>query len=108
MYARSFLGRMAAATGAAIVLAAGAVSPSQAASGTFFYTRADNGSETFLGSTPNGQCLSIPGGASYAHNDTDTDSNLYTDSSCSTFKASLGSRQSDSYSSPFPMYVRFG
>ncbi|KAF9122651.1 hypothetical protein BG015_005492, partial [Linnemannia schmuckeri] len=30
------------------------VSPSKRADGTFFYTRADTGRETFLGATPNG------------------------------------------------------
>lgn len=105
----STVSRTLATAGAAVLmLMAGMATPSQAASGTFFYTRADTGRETFLGSTPNNQCLAIPGRARLAHNDTDTNAQLYTDSSCTSFKASLGSRQQDEYTDPYPAYVRFG
>lgn len=101
--------RNAAIAGAAALMAVTGVStPAQAAEGTFFYTRADTGRETFLGSTPNGVCLSIPGGASQATNDTDTDANLYTDSSCTSFSGSVGSRQSADFATPFPTFVKFG
>ncbi|MEU2563187.1 hypothetical protein ABZ626_28175 [Streptomyces longispororuber] len=100
---------IAAITGAAALMAVSGMATSvQAAEGTFFYTRADTGRETFLGSTPNGQCLAIPGGARQATNDTDTDARLYTNSSCTSSSRFLGSRQSDEYAAPFPTYVRFG
>ncbi|MFI1973324.1 hypothetical protein [Streptomyces cinnamoneus] len=103
------LARIAALTGAAAVMAVtGVVTSAHAAEGTFFYTRADTGAETFLGTTPNGQCLPIPGGASQATNDTDTDARLYTNSSCTSSSRFLGSRQSDDYSAPFPTFVKFG
>ncbi|MEU1075250.1 MULTISPECIES: hypothetical protein [unclassified Streptomyces] len=101
--------RIAAVTGAAVLMAVtGMAMSAQAAEGTFFYTRADTGSETFLGSTPNGRCLSIPGGARQATNDTDSDARLYTNSSCTSSSRFLGSRQSDDYAAPYPTYVKFG
>ncbi|KNB53220.1 hypothetical protein [Streptomyces caatingaensis] len=101
--------RIVAAAGAAALMAlTGVAASAQAAEGTFFYTRADTGAETFLGSTPNGQCLAIPGGARQATNDTDTDARLYTNSGCTSSSRFLGSRQSDVYSAPFPTFVKFG
>ncbi|MGK5638652.1 hypothetical protein ACSNOK_10130 [Streptomyces sp. URMC 126] len=100
---------IAAITGAAALMAVtGTATSAQAAEGTFFYTRADTGRETFLGSTPNGQCLAVPGGARQAVNDTDTDARLYTNSSCTSSSRFLGSRQSDEYTAPYPTFVRFG
>ncbi|GAA2628955.1 hypothetical protein GCM10010411_78020 [Actinomadura fulvescens] len=97
-----------AALAAAFLLTAAVPAPAQAAEGTFFYTRADTGRETFLGSTPNGVCLSVPGGARTALNDTDTDATMYTNSSCTAFGGFVGSRQSAEFSAPFPTFVRFG
>ncbi|MFE0043646.1 hypothetical protein [Streptomyces albireticuli] len=110
MHAPRHMSRIVATAGAAVLmLVGGMATPSQAAEGTFFYTRADTGRETSLGATPNGQCLGIPGGARNAHNDTDTDARLYTDSSCTSTSRFLGSRQaSDEYSMPYPMFVKFG
>jgi hypothetical protein len=102
------MSKMALAMGAAAALITGLPTNAQAAEGTFFYTRADTGGETFLGSTPNGVCLSIPGGARQATNDTDTDATLYTNSSCTSFGGFVGSRQSEDFSSPFPTFVKFG
>ncbi|MEU7135736.1 hypothetical protein [Streptomyces sp. NPDC046261] len=97
------------ATAAVLMTVAAMATPTQAAEGTFFYTRADTGRETFLGSTPNGQCLAIPGGASMAHNDTDTDARLYTNSTCTSTSRFLGSRQqSGEYTAPYPTHVMFG
>ncbi|MEU8579270.1 hypothetical protein [Streptomyces abikoensis] len=101
--------RIAAIAGAAALMAVtGVPTSAQAAQGDFYYTRADTGAEAVLGSTPNGVCLSIPGGAGQASNNTDTDANLYTNSSCTTFSGFVGSRQSADFSSPFPRYVKFG
>ncbi|MGK5628006.1 hypothetical protein [Streptomyces sp. URMC 123] len=109
MHALTRSARIAAITGAAALMAVtGMVTPAQAAEGSFFYTRADTGRETFLGSTPNGQCLAIPGGARQATNDTDTDAHLYTNSSCTSSARFLGSRQSGEYAAPYPTYVMFG
>jgi hypothetical protein len=97
------------AIGAAAALFTGlSASGAQAATGTFFYTRADTGTEAALGSTPNGVCLSVPGGARDALNDTDTDATMYTNSSCTSFAGFVGSRQSETFSSPFPTFVKFG
>ncbi|WP_043636992.1 hypothetical protein [Nonomuraea candida] len=80
-----------------------------AASGTFFYTRADNGMETTLNiPTPNGACLAISGGARNAHNDTDTDASMYTNSNCTVFAGFVGSRNFETFSAPFPTFVKFG
>ncbi|MGA4846914.1 hypothetical protein ACOBQB_11835 [Streptomyces sp. G5(2025)] len=101
--------KIAVITGAAALMAApGMATPAQAAEGTFFYTRADTGAETFLGSTPTGPCVAIPGGARQATNDTDTDARLYTNSSCTSASRFLGSRESDAYAAPFPTFVKFG
>ncbi|MEU9211780.1 hypothetical protein AB0D27_28525 [Streptomyces sp. NPDC048415] len=108
MYALRYASRIATTVGAAALLVTGMASSSQAAQGTFFYTRADTGGETFLGSTPNGVCLSVPGGARQASNDTDTDATLYTNSSCTSFAGFVGSRQSEAFSSPYPTFVKFG
>jgi hypothetical protein len=109
MHALRRSARIAAITGAAALMAVtGMATSAQAAEGTFFYTRADTGRETFLGSTPNGQCLAIPGGARQATNDTDTDARLYTNSTCTSSSRFLGSRQSDEYTAPYPTYVMFG
>lgn len=78
------------------------------AEGDFFYTRADTGAESVLGLTPNGKCLPIPGMASQALNNTDTDAQLFTDSSCTSDGVALGSRQRADFSAPFPAFVRFG
>ncbi|MGX8910273.1 hypothetical protein ACR820_34550 [Streptomyces netropsis] len=102
------MGRIAVAAGTAVLLSIALAGSSQAAEGTFFYNRADTGAEAFLGSTPNGACLSIRGGAEHALNDTDTDARLYTNSSCTSISRFLGSRQSDDYSAPFPTFVKFG
>ncbi|MGK5549290.1 hypothetical protein ACSNOH_31875 [Streptomyces sp. URMC 127] len=109
MHAPRHVSRIVATAGAAVLmLVAGMATPSQAAEGTFFYTRADTGRETFLGSTPTGPCVAIPGGARLAHNDTDTDARLYTNSSCTSSSRFLGSRQSGEYTAPYPTYVKFG
>ncbi|MFK8905953.1 hypothetical protein [Streptomyces sp. YS-3] len=109
MYALRRSARIAAITGAAVLMAVtGMATPAQAAEGTFFYTRADTGAETFLGSTPTGPCLAVPGGARQATNDTDSDARLYTNSSCTSSSRFLGSRQSDDYAAPFPTFVKFG
>ncbi|MFF5706623.1 hypothetical protein ACFY7H_29675 [Streptomyces sp. NPDC012794] len=101
--------RIAVIAGAAALMAVtGMATSAQAAEGTFFYTRADTGRETLLGSTPTGPCIAIPGGARQATNDTDTDARLYTNSSCTSSSRFLGSRQSDEYAAPFPTYVKFG
>ncbi|MCD9145709.1 hypothetical protein [Streptomyces albireticuli] len=110
MHAPRHVSRIVATAGAAVLmLVGGMATPSQAAEGTFFYTRGDTGAERVLGPTPDGQCLSIPGGARNAHNDTDTDARLYTNSSCTSTSRFLGSRQqSGEYSMPYPTYVKFG
>ncbi|MBT2384373.1 hypothetical protein [Streptomyces sp. ISL-11] len=109
MHALQRMTRAALAIGAAATLFTGlSTSGAQAAEGTFFYTRADTGRETFLGSTPTGVCLSVPGGARQATNDTDTDATMYTNSSCTSFAGFVGSRQSEEFSSPFPTFVKFG
>ncbi|MEU5583322.1 hypothetical protein ABZ791_37915 [Streptomyces huasconensis] len=109
MHALRCSARVAAITGAVVLMTmTGMATSAQAAEGTFFYTRADTGRETFLGSTPNGQCLAIPGGARQATNDTDADAYLYTNSSCTSSSRFLGSRQSADYAAPYPTYVRFG
>lgn len=108
MHPHRYASRTALAVGAAILLVTSLPGTSQAAEGTFFYTRADTGRETFLGSTPDGPCLSIPGGARQATNDTDTDATMYTNSSCTSFARFIGSRQSEDFSSPFPTFVKFG
>lgn len=93
---------------AALLLAAAVPASAHAAEGTFFYTRADTGAETFLGSTPDGICLAVPGGARQATNDTDTDARLYTSSGCASTARLVGSRQSADFSAPFPAFVKFG
>ncbi|GAA5094690.1 hypothetical protein [Nocardia iowensis] len=100
--------RIAVTTGATAAMLIGLTGTSHAAEGTFFYTRADTGQQTLLGSTPNGQCIAVHGGATQATNDTDTDAHLYTNSSCTSSPRYLGSRQSDEYSAPYPTYVLFG
>ncbi|MEV4872099.1 hypothetical protein [Streptomyces syringium] len=104
------ISRAALTIGAAAALTMGlATSSAQAATGTFFYTRADNGLETTLNvPTPNGQCIPVSGGARDAHNDTDTDATMYTNSNCTVFAGFVGSRNFESFSSPFPAFVKFG
>jgi hypothetical protein len=102
------MNNMALTMGAAAALITALPTNAQAAEGTFFYTRADTGRETFLGDTPNGPCLSIPGGARQALNDTDTNATVYTNSSCTSTARFVGSRQSQDFSAPFPTFVKFG
>jgi hypothetical protein len=85
---------------ATLLLAAAVPTSARAAEGTFFYTRADTGRETFLGSTPNGTCLAVPAGARQATNDTDTDATMYANSGCTSFAGFVGSRQSEDFSAP--------
>ncbi|MEU1388057.1 MULTISPECIES: hypothetical protein [unclassified Nonomuraea] len=83
--------------------------PAHAATGTFFYTRASNGRETTLNiPTPNGACLPVSGGARDAHNDTDADATMYTDSNCTVFAGFVGSRNFETFTPPFPTFVKFG
>ncbi|MFD4630936.1 hypothetical protein ACFVYR_08930 [Streptomyces sp. NPDC058284] len=110
MYALKRTIRAVLITGAAAALGTGlATSSAQAATGTFFYTRADNGRETTLNvPTPNGQCIAVSGGARNAHNDTDTDASMYTNSTCTVFAGFVGSRNFETFSAPFPTFVKFG
>jgi hypothetical protein len=102
------MNNMALTMGAAAALITALPTNAQAAEGMFFYTRADTGRETLLGDTPNGPCLSIPGGARHALNDTDTNATVYTNSSCTSTARVVGSRQSQDFSAPFPTFVKFG
>ncbi|QCX73744.1 hypothetical protein C9F11_42475 [Streptomyces sp. YIM 121038] len=110
MRALNRIGRATLAIGAAAALVTGlSTSNAQAATGTFFYTRADNGHETTLNvPTPNGTCIAVSGGARDAHNDTDTDATMYTNSTCTVFAGFVGSRNFETFSSPFPTFVKFG
>jgi hypothetical protein len=74
---RQRIPKLALAMGAAAILIPSLPSKTQAASGTFYYVRADNGRDAALSRTPDGQCLRLPGGASYVQNDTNADANLY-------------------------------
>ncbi|MGX8910246.1 hypothetical protein ACR820_34340 [Streptomyces netropsis] len=110
MHALNRISRVALVVSSTAALTMGlSTSSAQAATGTFFYTRADNGHETTLNvPTPNGQCIPVSGGARDAHNDTDTDATMYTNSNCTVFAGSVGSRNFETFSSPFPTFVKFG
>jgi hypothetical protein len=105
---RQRIPKLALAMGAAAILIPSLPSKTQAASGTFYYVRADNGRDAALSRTPDGQCLRLPGGASYVQNDTNADANLYTSSNCTGVGRGVGSRQAKEFSSPYPTFVEFG
>jgi hypothetical protein len=97
MYMRKRLARTTVVVGSAFVLVAGVSSSAQAASGTFFYHRADTGFRVPIANPPDDTCISLDGGAGIAENSTDTQAVLFRDTECLVPQDSLTPGGSGAY-----------
>ncbi|MFI0982728.1 hypothetical protein ACH4SP_37675 [Streptomyces sp. NPDC021093] len=91
------LARMTVVAGSAFVLVAGVSTSAQAASGTFFYNRADTGFRVPIADPPDDTCVPLDGGAGIADNGTDTQAVLFRDTECMVPQDSLAPGGSGAY-----------
>ncbi|MFF8611011.1 hypothetical protein ACF06X_34475 [Streptomyces sp. NPDC015346] len=103
------MARLTLVAGSVIVLVTGVSTSAQAATGTFFYNRADTGFRESLGDPPDDTCLPMSGGAAIADNFTDTTAVLYRDENCTIGQDSLSPNESGVYGgATVPHSVMFG
>ncbi|GCD92423.1 hypothetical protein [Embleya hyalina] len=108
MYSLKRLGRMAATTGAALVLCtAMSTSGAYAATGTFAYDSPESGALT-IENPANGECRLLLQGAVRADNHTDTDARLFRDQGCEEPLTVLAPGESRDFREPIPHSVMFG
>ncbi|MGW9213375.1 hypothetical protein ACWGR4_41295 [Embleya sp. NPDC055664] len=108
MYSLKRLGRMAATTGAALVLCtAMSTSGAYAATGTFTYVSPDSGALT-IENPANGECRLLLQGAVQAENGTDAGARLFADRGCEEPLSVLAPGESADFGEPIPHSVMFG